>query len=82
MAMVKAISEQCDVAYPAETPGVGGFIHYGATSQDINDTVTALQLKECKASTHMSRAFNAWPCMVFVFVFPGCLVRDFDEYSS
>lgn len=24
-------------------------MHYGATSQDINDTVTALQLQECKA---------------------------------
>ncbi len=48
MAMVKAISEQCDVAYPGESPAVGGFIHYGATSQDINDTVTALQLAECK----------------------------------
>jgi adenylosuccinate lyase len=49
MAMVKAISEQCDLAYPSDSPSVGGFIHYGATSQDVNDTVTALQLKECKA---------------------------------
>lgn len=49
MAMVKAVSEQCDVAYPSESPSVGGFIHLGATSQDINDTVTALQLKECQA---------------------------------
>ncbi len=34
-------AEQC--------PTYGGFVHYGATSQDINDTVTALQLQECKA---------------------------------
>ena len=25
-------------------------MHFGATSQDINDTVTALQLQECKAT--------------------------------
>jgi adenylosuccinate lyase len=41
MAVVKAISEKC--------PKFGGFVHYGATSQDVNDTVTALQLAECKA---------------------------------
>lgn len=41
MAMVKAISEQ--------SPTYGGYVHFGATSQDINDTVTALQLTECKA---------------------------------
>jgi len=40
MAVVKAITEKC--------PKYGGFVHYGATSQDVNDTVTALQLKECK----------------------------------
>ena len=40
MAVVKAISEKC--------PQHGGFVHYGATSQDVNDTVTALQLAECK----------------------------------
>jgi adenylosuccinate lyase len=27
----------------------GGYVHYGATSQDINDTATALQLKEASA---------------------------------
>jgi adenylosuccinate lyase len=40
MAMVKAIAEQ--------SSEFGGFVHYGATSQDINDTVLALQLTECK----------------------------------
>ena len=28
----------------------GGWVHYGATSQDINDCVTALQLAECTAT--------------------------------
>jgi hypothetical protein len=41
MAMVKAIAE-------AAGPKYGGFIHLGATSQDVNDTVLALQLAECK----------------------------------
>lgn len=41
MAMVKAISEQ--------SPTFGGYVHFGATSQDINDTVLALQMTECKA---------------------------------
>jgi len=36
--VVRALSE---VAGPS-----GGYVHYGATSQDINDTATALQLKE------------------------------------
>jgi hypothetical protein len=40
MAVVKAMTEKC--------PTHGGFIHYGATSQDVNDTVTALQLQACK----------------------------------
>ncbi len=40
MALVKAIAEQC--------PNYGGYVHYGATSQDINDTVLGLQLKEAK----------------------------------
>lgn len=40
MAMVKAISEQ--------SPQYGGYVHFGATSQDVNDTVTALQMQECK----------------------------------
>jgi adenylosuccinate lyase len=30
-------------------PTYGGFVHFGATSQDINDTVLALQLAECRA---------------------------------
>lgn len=38
MAMVKAIAEQ--------SPEFGGFVHLGATSQDVNDTVTALQIGE------------------------------------
>lgn len=40
MAMVKAISEQ--------SPEFGGYVHFGATSQDVNDTVLALQLGECQ----------------------------------
>jgi adenylosuccinate lyase len=40
MAVVKAMTEKC--------PTHGGFIHFGATSQDVNDTVTALQLQACK----------------------------------
>ena len=52
MAVVKAISEQC--------PTHGGFVHFGATSQDVNDTVTALQLQACKdallAATGVVRA--------------------------
>jgi adenylosuccinate lyase len=42
MAVVKALAEAC--------PAHGGWVHYGATSQDVNDTVTALQLTECKAA--------------------------------
>jgi adenylosuccinate lyase len=38
MAIVKAIAEQCG--------GGGGFVHYGATSNDILDTATGLQIKE------------------------------------
>lgn len=41
MAMVKAIAEQ--------SAEYGGYVHFGATSQDINDTVLALQMQECKA---------------------------------
>ncbi len=41
MAMVKALSEQCDEA--------GKYVHLGATSYDIVDTVLALQLKEAIA---------------------------------
>lgn len=38
MAMVKAMTEQCE-------GDAGKFIHYGATSNDIIDTATALQVK-------------------------------------
>ncbi|HON80825.1 MAG TPA: adenylosuccinate lyase [Methanoregulaceae archaeon] len=38
MAIVKAIAEECGEA--------GGWIHYGATSNDILDTATGLQVKE------------------------------------
>jgi adenylosuccinate lyase len=41
MSVVKAISEQCDK--------YGEYIHIGATSYDIQDTVRGLQLKEAKA---------------------------------
>ncbi len=37
MAVVKALAEQCDH---------GGYVHLGATSNDIIDTTTALQLKK------------------------------------
>lgn len=39
MAMVKALAEQCN-------GDAGSYIHLGATSYDIEDTATALQLKE------------------------------------
>jgi adenylosuccinate lyase len=39
MAMVKALAEQCN-------GDAGKYIHLGATSYDIEDTATALQLKE------------------------------------
>ncbi len=39
MAMVKALAEQCE-------GDAGKYIHLGATSYDIEDTATALQLKE------------------------------------
>jgi adenylosuccinate lyase len=41
MAIVKAIAEVCGQA--------GGWVHYGATSNDILDTATGLQLKESLA---------------------------------
>ncbi|WEU41098.1 MAG: adenylosuccinate lyase [Candidatus Odinarchaeum yellowstonii] len=39
MAMVKALTEVCE-------GGAGAYVHLGATSYDIEDTATALQLKE------------------------------------
>ncbi|NHJ20513.1 MAG: adenylosuccinate lyase [Candidatus Lokiarchaeota archaeon] len=39
MAMVKALSEQCEGS-------AGKYVHLGATSYDIEDTATALQLKD------------------------------------
>jgi len=36
--IVRALSEEAGAS--------GGYVHFGATSQDINDTATALQLKE------------------------------------
>ncbi len=39
MAMVKALAEQCE-------NDAGNYVHLGATSYDIEDTATALQLKE------------------------------------
>ena len=39
MAMVKALSEQCEGS-------AGKYVHLGATSYDIEDTATALQLRE------------------------------------
>jgi len=42
MAVVKALTEQCPVH--------GGYVHFGATSQDVNDTVLALQVGECRAA--------------------------------
>ena len=67
MAMVKAIAEQ--------SAEYGGFVHLGATSQDVNDTVTALQMSECKATlleamrtvraelTRLSEAHKSLPCI-------------------
>ena len=40
MALVKAIAEKC--------PKYGGFVHFGATSQDINDSLLGLQLSQAK----------------------------------
>ncbi|MEM3362568.1 MAG: adenylosuccinate lyase [Candidatus Anstonellaceae archaeon] len=41
MAMVKALEEQC--------PKYGGYVHYGATSYDIEDTATALLISQVAA---------------------------------
>ncbi|MFX1388914.1 MAG: adenylosuccinate lyase [Promethearchaeota archaeon] len=45
MAMVKALSEQCE-------GDAGKYVHLGATSYDIEDTATALQLKEALNHTY------------------------------
>jgi adenylosuccinate lyase len=42
MAVVKALTEQCD-------PEAGKYVHLGATSNDIIDTATAIQIKEALA---------------------------------
>ncbi|MBM3229896.1 adenylosuccinate lyase [Candidatus Parvarchaeota archaeon] len=39
MAMVKALSEKC-------TGGCGAFVHFGATSYDIEDTATAMMFRD------------------------------------
>ena len=49
MAMVKALSEQCE-------GDAGKYIHLGATSYDIEDTATALQLKE--AISHIIKSIK------------------------
>ena len=49
MAMVKALSEQCK-------GDAGKYIHLGATSYDIEDTATALQLKE--AISHIIKSLK------------------------
>ena len=49
MALVRALSEQCGEA--------GAYVHLGATSNDIIDTATALQLKE--AWPHLERGVRA-----------------------
>ncbi|MCX8163288.1 MAG: adenylosuccinate lyase [Candidatus Micrarchaeota archaeon] len=41
MAMVKALEEQC--------PNYGGYVHYGATSYDIEDTAMALLIHQASA---------------------------------
>ena len=51
MAMVKALSEQCE-------GNAGKYIHLGATSYDIEDTATGLQLKE--AITYITNSFNKY----------------------
>ncbi len=49
MAMVKALSEQCEGS-------AGKYVHLGATSYDIEDTATALQLRE--ALTNISKSLR------------------------
>ena len=48
-AMVKALSEQCEGS-------AGKYVHLGATSYDIEDTATALQLRE--ALTNISKSLR------------------------
>ncbi len=50
MAMVKALTEQCEGS-------AGKYVHLGATSYDIEDTATALQLKE--ALTYISKSLRS-----------------------
>ena len=47
MAMVKAVTEKCE-------GDAGKYVHLGATSNDIVDTATALQLKELEGTMHRS----------------------------
>ena len=47
MAMVKSLAEQCE-------KDAGKYVHLGATSYDIEDTATALQLKEALQSIKIS----------------------------
>ncbi len=49
MAMVKALTEQCE-------GNAGKYIHLGATSYDIEDTATALQLRE--ALTYIKKSLT------------------------
>ena len=52
MAMVKALSEQCEGS-------AGNYVHLGATSYDIEDTATALQLKEALTNISKSSPISA-----------------------
>ena len=63
MAVVKALTEQC--------PRFGGFVHFGATSQDVNDTVLALQMGECRAALlAASRAVRRCSCFSWMTARP------------
>ncbi|KAJ3450503.1 adenylosuccinate lyase [Anaeramoeba flamelloides] len=67
MAMVKSLAET--------SPKYGGYVHYSATSQDINDSVLALQLTRArqilidsstsirKALTNLAEENKAVPCI-------------------
>jgi len=54
MAMVKALSEQCEGS-------AGKYVHLGATSYDIEDTATALQLRDALSyiSTSLKKLLTA-----------------------